>query len=109
MAIVLLYVPFPSLVAAKKCSKELLSLGLIACANIFRTTSAYSWKGRAISGVEFVCVMKTSMQKAKAAEIEILKMHPYELPAIIKINAGANKGFEEWVCTQEKQLYSKGV
>lgn len=99
MALVLVYVTNPSLVVARRITRHLLKKKLIACANLFPASiySMYLWKGKLAQGKEYLCILKTSQGKFKQVKAEIEKMHPYEVPCIIKIQASANKAFEKWV------------
>ncbi|MGB9719357.1 MAG: divalent-cation tolerance protein CutA [Candidatus Anstonellales archaeon] len=97
---VILYVPFPNRREAKKAAQHLLRKKLIACVNIFACESIYEWKGKKESTKESVAIFKTSEKNENKLRKEIEKIHPYELPAIIKFDCYANALFEKWVQKQ---------
>jgi periplasmic divalent cation tolerance protein len=94
---ILIYCPCKDREEAKRIAKSLLGKKLIACANIVQSDSIYCWKNKLCSEKEAIAIFKTTEKKSAAAEKETKKLHSYELPAIIKINAKANKEFEKWV------------
>jgi periplasmic divalent cation tolerance protein len=99
MSLILIYVTNPSLAVARKVARHLLKKRLIACANLFPSPiySVYTWKGKLKQGKEWVVILKTASSRFEAVKKEIEKVHPYEVPCIVKIPASANKSFEKWV------------
>ena len=102
MHLTLLYSPFPSEKSAKQAAARLLSKKLIACANIFPSSSLYFWKGKLQNENEFILLAKTTAAKAKKAESALLSMHPYETPCILKIKADTNAKYANWVKVQTR-------
>ena len=100
----LLYVPCGSAKEAKRIVTHLVKKRLAACGHVFPVASCYEWRGKLIDGSEVVALLKTSGKQAATAEKEIRKMHSYELPCILKIQAEANKEYESWVNRQTKQV-----
>ncbi len=70
----------------------------IACGNIFKLNSIYSWKGRIEQAGEYGVFMKTSKSNYSRVEEFILQNHPYEVPEIISwsIERGMNK-YLAWI------------
>lgn len=97
MELILVYVTHSNEEEAKKISDHLIKYKMIACANIFPITSVYIWEGQAVSDGEFVSILKTRKENWTIVKEEVEKMHPYELPCIIKINIKANKKYKEWI------------
>jgi periplasmic divalent cation tolerance protein len=97
MGLVLIYITNPDKKTAKEISKKLLKKKLIACANIFPIKSLFMWNGKIEKENEFVLLCKTISSKTTAVKKQVKKMHPYEVPCIIKWNASANKEYEKWV------------
>ncbi len=93
----IIYCPCKNEDEAREIAKRLLDKKLIACANIFNSASLYAWKGKRKETSEWVLVAKTTNAKAKKATTEIKRIHSYDCPAIIVIDAKANKEFETWV------------
>ncbi|MEK6943503.1 MAG: divalent-cation tolerance protein CutA [Nanoarchaeota archaeon] len=94
---ILVYVTCKNSKEAEKISFYLLKKKLIACANIFPVESVYLWKGKITKSKETVLIAKTINKNLKKAENEIKRMHSYEIPCILKINAGANKEYLNWI------------
>ena len=94
---VLAYITCKDKKEAIKISKYLLKKRLIACSNMFPINSLYWWKGKIINDKEFVIIAKTTEKNFKILEKEVKKIHSYEIPAILKIKADANKDYLKWV------------
>ena len=94
---IILYVTHKNRKEAAKMVDHLMKRKLIACANIFPIESVYFWKGKLVREKEIVTLLKTTPQLHKKVESEIKKIHPYEVPCIIRLDAKANKEYEKWV------------
>ena len=81
---------------AERISLHLLKKRTIACANVFPIKSTFWWKGKITNSHEYAMIAKTSDKNFKKVESEIKKIHSYEIPCILKINASANKEYEKW-------------
>jgi periplasmic divalent cation tolerance protein len=92
----LLYVTCRDSKEAEKLSNALLKQKLIACSNMIRIESMYSWKGKIERSSEILIIAKTSKKNTKKAEALIKKLHSYEVPAIIRIESKSSKEFEKW-------------
>jgi len=97
MSFVIIYITFPNEKEAKRITEELISKRLIACSNMFPMQSSYRWKGKVQSSDEIVAIVKTRTDNWKKVEEEIKRLHPYEVPCIIRFDVGANPEFEEWI------------
>ena len=82
---------------AKNIAMHLLKKRLIACANMFPIKSMYWWKSKIAKENEVVLLAKTSKSKFGKLENEVKKIHSYEIPCIMRIDAKANKEYEKWV------------
>jgi len=94
---ILIYTTCKNLEEAKKISKELLNKKLIACSNFFPMNSMYRWKGEINEDNEYILILKTMEEKFKEIKEEIKKLHSYECPCIIKLEADCNKEFLEFI------------
>ena len=92
----LVYVTCKDKKEAEKISLHLLRKRMIACANMFPIKSMYWWKNKIANDSETAIIAKTSDKNFKKVESEIKKIHSYEIPCILKINASANKEYEKW-------------
>ncbi len=86
---------------AEKISACLLRKRLIACASIFPVKSMYWWKGKIASHKENVIIAKTSNKNFKKVISEVKRLHSYEIPCILRIDAAANKDYLAWA---EKEM-----
>ena len=94
---VLVYITCKDEKEANRISMNLLRKKLIACANIFPIKSLYWRQGKIVYGTESVIIAKTISKKYKKVEQEVRKLHSYEIPCILRINAVANKEYEQWL------------
>ena len=97
MGFIIVYITHPNLKTAKKIVSELLKKRLVASANIFPVQSSYWWKGRINSAKEFVSIVKTRFSYWESIKSAITKVHPYEVPCIIRIPVEANHEYERWL------------
>lgn len=99
---ILIYITCKDKNEANKISRELINKKLAACTNFFPIESMYRWKGKIVNDKEIVLIVKTQNKNYKKIKELIKKLHSYECPCIIKINAKANKEFENWVKEETK-------
>ena len=95
--ILLFYVPFPDQSSAKISVKTLMSKRLIACANIVEGRSVYFWEGALKDESEVVCLMKTVASLEADLEAAIAELHPYDCPAILRMEMSANEAYAQWI------------
>ena len=100
MRFALVYITHPGEETAREISNLLLEKRLIACANIFPITSAYWWQGAIQREGEWVSIVKTSLDKWDLLKEEVLRIHPYEVPCILKMEVEANEAYYEWIIAQ---------
>lgn len=100
--ITLAYCTFPNRAVAENVCHQLVSEGLIACANIFAPhTAVYAWGGQVHSDSEIAALLKLNSRKRKALEERIRAIHPYSVPAVVylKVDGGLPE-FVQWVYNQ---------
>ncbi len=97
MGFILIYTTHESQEEAQRVSNALLEGKQIACANIFPIQSAYWWHGVLEGGGEWVALLKTVPENWEKVKTEIIRLHPYEVPCIIKIEVEANPEYESWI------------
>ena len=86
--LLIVLVTTPDRRVARKLAKAALERKLIACANlIFRVESHYWWQGKLETASEALLLFKTT--KAKVANLEklVLKLHPYDTPEFVVLEA----------------------
>lgn len=103
MKFALVYITHPSEEKAREISDRLLEKKLIACANIFPITSAYWWQGAIQHEGEWVSVVKTTLPVWERLKEEVERIHPYEVPCIIKLEVEANKAYYKWIAEETRQ------
>lgn len=96
----MLYVPFPSKVAAEDAVKTLLIAKLIACGNVVPSDSMYVWQGIMTTNGEWIAIMKTTLAATDAASLKIAEIHSYEVPAILHWQVHTNEAYGRWVMEQ---------
>lgn len=97
MNIITLYVTHKNQEEADKVVNFLLEKRLIACANFFPVNSVYQWEGKIEHQTEVVSFLKTKEENFEIVRDEILKIHSYETPCILKINAEVNESYGAWI------------
>ncbi len=97
MAFIMLYVTYGNMDEAKKIVSHLLKNRMVSCANLFPIKSSYWWKGKIENSDEVVSVLKTRSENWERVKNEIVKLHSYDVPCIVKMDVEANEEFENWV------------
>lgn len=82
---------------AVKISKHLLNKKLIACSNMHPIRSMYRWHEKIQDEKEFAIIAKTKEKNYKKIKEEVKKLHSYDTPCILKIDAEANESYQKWV------------
>ena len=87
-------------------ARHLLSLRLIACANLFPPgKSFYEWKGKFQKSEERALICKTTKSLYKKMAKELVTKHPYECPGLCAWPLShAHRGFLQWIegqCAQK--------
>ena len=103
MGFIAVYITHPSMREARRVVNHLLEKRLIACANLFPVKSLYRWKGRVENSSEVVSIVKTRRGNWSRLKSEVGRIHGYEVPCIMKLNAEANDAYERWVESETKR------
>ena len=98
----LIYITCKDEKEAVKISKSLLNKRLVACSNMFPIRSMYFWKGKMQDDKEFAIIAKTKEKNYKKIKEEVLRLHSYDIPCILKIDAEANESYGKWVNEEVK-------
>ncbi|MBD3261074.1 MAG: divalent cation tolerance protein CutA [Candidatus Altiarchaeales archaeon] len=93
----LAYITCPSQDEAEKIAGQLIEAKLIACANLFPMESIYRWEGDIQNEQEYVLIAKTSGEKFGELKKRVKKIHPYDVPAILKIPVEGEKEYVDWL------------
>ena len=81
---------------AEKISRHLLKKRIIACSNILPANSLYWWNSKIVNEKEYIIIAKTNNKNFNKVVGEVKKIHSYQIPCILKIDAVANKKYENW-------------
>jgi periplasmic divalent cation tolerance protein len=88
----------PDAETADRIAEGLILNRLAACANRYAPiASLYHWQGEVASETEVPLLIKTRPELADRAEAELRRLHPYEVPPILRIPMEANADFLAWV------------
>ena len=74
----------PDEATSLRISAALIESRLAACANRFRVQSTYRWKGEIVESKEVAILLKIRSNDFSKVQAAIKKMHPYEVPCIVK-------------------------
>ena len=96
MGLTLVLVTFPNEESAKKIVDDVLERKLAACILMTDVKSTYLWQGKKHNDQEIISLFKTDEANIAGLENFISENHPYDIPAIIKLNASANEDYENW-------------
>ncbi|HHS95192.1 MAG TPA: divalent-cation tolerance protein CutA [Phaeodactylibacter sp.] len=97
MPFITIYVTNASESEAKNIAEHLLQKKMIACANLYPIQSVYWWKGYIQKDTEWVALLKTTSSNWEKVRDEIKRIHPYEVPCIMKTVVQANEAYEKWI------------
>ena len=106
LAFCVVFCTFPDLLIAKKVASALLNRQLVACVNLIPSVSSlYIWEEKIKEDTEVLAIIKTQQSLVKELEVEVKKLHPYEIPEFIScpITYGS-QAYLEWIgqVTQKK-------
>ena len=89
---------YPNKKSILKIANVLVKNQTIACVNISKIDSVYSWNGKIQNSPEYIAIFKTtSKNKTKLKKI-IAETHPYDVPEIAQIDvASINKSYLNWL------------
>ena len=96
-ATIMVYSTLPSEEKSKEIVRLLLEKHLIACATMFSCQSMYRWNEVIQDDREFVILVKTTEDKFELLQAELIKVHPYKIPCIIKTAVTANAPYAQWL------------
>lgn len=100
---IFIYITNPSKEEAKKIARHLLDKRLIACANIFGgVDSLYHWKDKIAEEKECILIAKTIEANYEKVKSQIEKIHPYDIPCIVRIPVSSNKSYFDWLKSEIK-------
>ena len=104
------FVTFPSREAADETAHRAVLAKLAACAQVIGPiNSTYWWEGRVDKAEEWLCLMKTSIDRMEMLEESILKNHPYEVPEIVAVSLEyCNSAYGQWISRVLERCANQG-
>jgi periplasmic divalent cation tolerance protein len=99
--VLLVFCTFPDADTAAAVTKTLVGEKLVACGTILPgVRSIYEWEGKMEDASEVLVLFKTASPAYAKLERRLLKLHPYDMPEIVALEAGAaSKGYAAWVAS----------
>ena len=89
---------YPNKKSITKIANELVQNKIVACVNITKISSIYSWQGKIENASEYLVLFKTTQKNKKSLKEKIRATHPYDVPEIAEINiTSINKSYLKWL------------
>jgi len=89
---------YPDKKSISKIAKEFVKNKTVACVNISKISSIYSWKGKVENASEYIAIFKTTTKNKKLLKQKIKDTHPYDVPEIAEINVKSiNDSYLKWL------------
>ncbi|MDW5562785.1 MAG: divalent-cation tolerance protein CutA [Methanomassiliicoccus sp.] len=99
-----IFVTYPDERTARTISRFLIERRLAACSNIFAVCSIYRWRSEVEEASEFASLLKIRSEDFHAVEEAIRKMHPYEIPCIVRFElAEGSADYMRWIAESTKR------
>ena len=97
--VLLVLCTFPDAETAASVTRTLVEEKLVACGNIIPgVRSIYAWEGQVEDTAEVLVLFKTASSAYARLEKRLLKLHPYDTPEILALEAGgAARAYAAWV------------
>ena len=98
MQLIIIISTYPNKNSINKIANELVKNKIIACVNITKISSIYSWQGKIKNTSEYLALFKTTQKNKKSLKEKIKATHPYKIPEIAEINiTSINKSYLKWL------------
>ena len=95
---VLIISTYPNKKSILKISNDLIKNKIVACVNISKIDSVYSWNGKIQNSSEYIAIFKTISKNKIKLKKEITETHPYDVPEIAEIDVTSiNKSYLNWL------------
>ena len=89
---------YPNKKSITKIANELVQNKIVACVNITKISSIYSWQGKIENASEYLVLFKTTQKNKKSLKEKIKASHPYDVPEIAELNiTSINKSYLKWL------------
>ena len=89
---------YPNKKSILKIANQLVKTKIIACVNISKIDSVYSWDGKIQNSSEYIAIFKTITKNKNKLKKRITETHPYDVPEIAEIDVTSiNKSYLNWL------------
>ncbi|HJL67852.1 MAG TPA: divalent-cation tolerance protein CutA [Nitrosopumilus sp.] len=89
---------YPDKKSISKIAKEFVKNKTVACVNISKISSIYSWNDKIENTSEYLAIFKTTLKNKKLLKQKIKETHPYDVPEIAEIDiTSINKSYLKWL------------
>lgn len=89
---------YPDKRSVTKVARQLVRERTVACVNISRISSVYSWKGRIEDAAEYLAIFKTVPRNRRLLKQRIRETHPYDVPEIAELDVSSvNRPYLDWL------------
>ena len=89
---------YPNKKSISKIANKLVQEKLVACVNMTKISSVYSWQGKIENADEFLAIFKTTQKNKTKVKNQIKTTHPYKVPEIAEIQINSiNKPYLDWL------------
>ena len=89
---------YPDKKSISKIAKEFVKNKTVACVNVSKISSIYSWNDKIENTSEYLAIFKTTLKNKKLLKQKIKETHPYDVPEIAEIDVTSiNKSYLKWL------------
>jgi len=89
---------YPDKKSISKVAKEFVKNKTVACVNISKISSIYSWNQKIENTSEYLALFKTVSKNKKLLKQKIKETHPYDVPEIAEIDVTSiNDSYLKWL------------
>jgi len=89
---------YPNKKSISKIAKEFVKTKTVACVNISKISSIYSWNNKIEDTSEYLAIFKTISKNKKLLKQKIKETHPYDVPEIVEVDVSTiNKPYLNWL------------
>jgi len=98
MKLVVIISTYPDKKSISKIANQLVKNKTVACVNISKISSIYSWKDKVENSSEYIAIFKTVPKNKSLLKKKIKETHPYDVPEIAEIDVNSiDNSYLKWV------------